>query len=77
MLVLTRKPNESVQIGDDITVTIIRDRGNQIQLGIDAPKNVSIHRDNMTKDANKNIIKEPKEQIESARDGDLFKEGSL
>lgn len=44
MLVLTRKPTQSVQIGDEIVVNVIRVRGNTIQLGIQAPKSIPIVR---------------------------------
>lgn len=44
MLVLTRKPNESIQIGNDIEITVLSVSGDQIKLGINAPKNVEIHR---------------------------------
>nr|WP_289037045.1 carbon storage regulator CsrA [uncultured Allobacillus sp.] len=44
MLVLTRKTGESIQIGDDITIKVVAVEGDQIKLGIDAPKNVDIHR---------------------------------
>ncbi|GAB4348961.1 MAG: hypothetical protein Kow0099_31800 [Candidatus Abyssubacteria bacterium] len=44
MLVLTRKLNESVIIGDDIAVTVLAVEGDQVRLGITAPKNVSVHR---------------------------------
>ena len=44
MLVLTRKTGESIQIGDDITIKIVAVEGDQIKLGIDAPKNVDLHR---------------------------------
>ncbi len=44
MLVLTRKPNEAIMIGDDIEITILSVEGEQIKLGINAPKNVDIHR---------------------------------
>ncbi|MDM5361251.1 carbon storage regulator CsrA [Peribacillus sp. RS7] len=44
MLVLTRKLNESIMIGDDIEITILSVEGEQIKLGINAPKNVDIHR---------------------------------
>lgn len=44
MLVLTRKQNEAIMIGDDIEITILAVEGEQIKLGINAPKNVDIHR---------------------------------
>jgi carbon storage regulator len=44
MLVLSRKKNESIIINDDITVTVIEIRGDKVRLGIEAPKNVSVHR---------------------------------
>ncbi|QDV28118.1 carbon storage regulator [Aureliella helgolandensis] len=44
MLVLTRKPNQSIKIGDNITINVVRVRGNTIQLGIEAPQDVSILR---------------------------------
>ena len=44
MLVLTRKSGEAVNIGDDVTVTVLEVRGNQVRLGIQAPLNVIIHR---------------------------------
>lgn len=45
MLVLTRKPGETITIGTDIKVTILGVEGRQIRIGIDAPKEVSIHRE--------------------------------
>ncbi|WLV23978.1 carbon storage regulator CsrA [Aciduricibacillus chroicocephali] len=44
MLVLGRKVNESIQIGDDIEIKIIAIEGEQVKLGIHAPKSVDIHR---------------------------------
>ncbi|WP_050179826.1 carbon storage regulator CsrA [Domibacillus robiginosus] len=44
MLVLTRKPGESLMIGDDIELTIVSVSGDQVKLGINAPKHVDIHR---------------------------------
>jgi carbon storage regulator len=44
VLVLTRKPNESIQIGNDIEITILSISGDQIKIGINAPKHVEIHR---------------------------------
>ena len=45
MLVLTRRGGESVRIGDDVTVTVLGDRRVQVRLGIDAPNDVPVHRE--------------------------------
>lgn len=44
MLILTRRVGETLVIGDDITVTVLGVRGNQVRLGVNAPKEVSVHR---------------------------------
>lgn len=44
MLVLTRKHDESIMIGDNVKITIIAIRGDKVRLGIEAPKDVSVHR---------------------------------
>jgi carbon storage regulator len=44
MLVLSRKKNESIIINDHIVVTVVEIRGDKVRLGIDAPKEVSVHR---------------------------------
>ena len=45
MLILTRRVGESVKIDDDITVSVLEIKGNQIRLGVDAPKEVTVHRE--------------------------------
>lgn len=45
MLVLTRKTSESIVIGNDITVTVLEVRGDQVRIGIDAPRSVQVHRE--------------------------------
>ena len=45
MLILTRRVGETVVIGDNITVAIIGVKGNQIRIGINAPKDVTVHRE--------------------------------
>ncbi|MBV6459611.1 MAG: Translational regulator CsrA [Fimbriimonadaceae bacterium] len=44
MLVLTRKLNQSIVIGDEIEIVVLEVRGEQVRLGIRAPKNVTVHR---------------------------------
>ena len=44
MLILARKKDESIMIGDDIEITVVDIQGDQIKIGISAPKNVAIHR---------------------------------
>ncbi len=45
MLILTRRVGETVVIGDDVTVTVLGVKGNQVRLGINAPRDVAVHRE--------------------------------
>lgn len=45
MLILTRRIGETVMIGDDVAVTVLRVKGNQVRLGVNAPKSVSVQRE--------------------------------
>ena len=44
MLILTRRVGESLMIGDDVTVTVLGVKGNQVRVGVDAPREVVVHR---------------------------------
>jgi carbon storage regulator len=58
MLILTRRVGESVVIGEDVTVTVLGVKGNQVRIGINAPKTVAVHREEIF------------ERIKSGRGGD-------
>ena len=45
MLILTRRVGETVMIGDEVTITVLGVKGNQVRVGINAPKHVAVHRE--------------------------------
>ena len=45
MLILTRRVNETLNIGDDVQVTVLGVKGNQVRIGINAPRDVAVHRE--------------------------------
>ena len=68
MLILTRKLGETINIGDDITVTLLEIKGTQVKLGIDAPKTIEIHRQEVYE-----RIREENLSSSDVNDSDLFK----
>jgi carbon storage regulator len=61
MLVLSRKKNEKITIGDNITITVVDIRGGKVRLGFDAPREIPVHREEVFK-----AIKEA-EQLQQSR----------
>ena len=47
MLILTRRAGENVMIGDDVTITVLELKGNQVRIGISAPRNVAVYREEL------------------------------
>lgn len=63
MLVLSRKKNESIVINDDITIVVVEIRGDKVRLGVEAPKEVPVHRREVY-DAIKRGIEDPSTSTE-------------
>jgi len=59
MLILTRRVGETVMIGNEVTVTVLGVKGNQVRVGVNAPKDVAVHREEIY------------ERIKREEDGDL------
>lgn len=67
MLVVTRSENQSVMIGNDIVVTVLEVRGDQVRIGIQAPREVSIQREELfaaMQQANRSAASPPAESVE-------------
>ncbi len=68
MLVLTRRANQSIMIGHEIVVTVLEVRGDQVRLGIKAPRSIDVHREEIfaqLQQANRDAAQAPKAAIDS------------
>ena len=72
MLILTRKLGEKINIGDDITITLVEIKGTQVKLGIEAPKTIEIHRQEIYE-----RIREENLSSSEINDADLSKAAAL
>jgi carbon storage regulator len=68
VLVLTRRANQSIMIGHEIVVTVLEVRGDQVRLGIKAPRSIDVHREEIfaqLQEANRDAVKPSKQALES------------
>src|SRR4051812_16761248 len=68
VLVLTRRANQSIMIGHEIVVTVLEVRGDQVRLGIKAPRSIDVHREEIfaqLQQANRDAVQSPKQAAES------------
>ncbi len=63
MLILTRRVGETLMVGDQVTVTVLGVKGNQVRLGVNAPKEVAVHREEIYR------------RIQEERSGDKVSDG--
>jgi carbon storage regulator len=63
MLILTRRVGESLMVGDDVTITVLGVKGNQVRIGVNAPKEVGVHREEIYQRIQREKIQKLEEQV--------------
>ncbi len=77
MLVLTRKHNESIIIGDSVEITVVEIKGDQVKLGISAPRDIKVHRKEVYIAIQKENVDASKTPVEKIKEiGGIFKKKS-
>ncbi len=70
MLILTRRIGESLMIGDNVNVTVLGIRGNQVRIGVNAPKDVAVHREEIYEKIQHEKGRGPADAATESRQGD-------
>jgi carbon storage regulator len=73
MLVLARKVGQSIAIGDDVMLTIIEVRGEQVRIGVDAPKSIAVHRKELLEQIRAENIRAATQNISDDQVPDILK----
>ena len=75
MLVLSRKKNESIVINNDITIVVVEIRGDKVRLGVDAPKEIPVHRREVYEAIQRNELAAKEEKDKAATEAETSGEG--
>jgi len=68
MLILTRRVGETLMIGDEVTVTVLGVKGNQVRIGVNAPRDVAVHREEIYERIKREQAEQTTQQSETAPD---------